>query len=128
MQAHAELGEVLMSVGGHHPEDNQDDGCQHIAPRNPAGMLPGMPIHATYPRPHADDSGPDEDGDTDEGDEARPSYDLHHNGSPAGGAVWPGVVARTDWADSMEGNAVANPCQATEPAEKAPSIDPTVVC
>jgi hypothetical protein len=28
----------------------------------------------------------------------------------------------------VEGNAVTNPCQATEPAEKAPSIDPTVVC
>jgi hypothetical protein len=41
----------------------------------------------------------------------------------------PAYAARhTNWADSMEGNAVANPCQATEPAEKAPSIDPTVVC
>jgi len=64
-----------MSVGGRHPEDNQDDGRQPLAPRNPA-------------------------------------YAVRH----------------TNWADSMEGHAVANPCQATEPAEKAPSIDPTVVC
>jgi hypothetical protein len=41
----------------------------------------------------------------------------------------PAYAARhTNWADSMEGNAVANPCQATEPAEKVPSVDPTVVC
>lgn len=41
----------------------------------------------------------------------------------------PAYAARhTNWADSMEGNAVANSCQATEPAEKAPNIDPTAVC
>jgi hypothetical protein len=38
------------------------------------------------------------------------------------------AATHINWADSMEGNAVANPCQATEPAEKAPRIDPTVVC
>jgi hypothetical protein len=65
MQARAELGEVLVSAGDCHPEDNQDDGRRHIALRHPA-------------------------------------YAAGH----------------TNWAESMEGNAVANPCQATEPAEK----------
>jgi hypothetical protein len=63
MQVHAELGEVLVSVGGHHPEDTQDDGHRHIALGHPA-------------------------------------YAARH----------------TNWENPMEGNAVANPCQANAPA------------